>query len=96
MIKVDLIQTVDGIQTAMKRGLTATAGGASFLRSGSGEGLSELVIEFPAILRVFLKDNSQNLYFDRIFRPRKKVDTEYDWAKVPPNNGSDPTSPLES
>ena len=32
----------------------STAGEASFLRSGFGESLSELVMEFPAILRVFL------------------------------------------
>ena len=32
-----------------------TAGGASFFRSGSGEGLPELVMEFPAVLGVFLK-----------------------------------------
>ena len=31
----------------------STAGGASFFRSGCGEGLSELVMEFPAVLRVF-------------------------------------------
>ena len=31
-----------------------TAGDTSFLRSGSGEGLSELVMEFPAVLTVFL------------------------------------------
>ena len=30
----------------------STAGDASFLRSGSGEGLSEPVMEFPALLRV--------------------------------------------
>ena len=30
------------------------AGDASLFRSGSGEGLSELVMEFPAILRAFL------------------------------------------
>ena len=33
----------------------STAGGASFFRIGSGEGLSELVIEFPAVLGVFLR-----------------------------------------
>ena len=32
----------------------STAGRASFFRSGSGEGLSEPVMEFPAVLRVFL------------------------------------------
>ena len=32
----------------------STAGGASFFRSGSGEGLSEVVMEFPAALRAFL------------------------------------------
>ena len=30
------------------------AGDASFFRIGSGEGLSELVMEFPAVLGVFL------------------------------------------
>ena len=33
----------------------STAGGASFFRSGSGERLSELVMEFPAVLGVFLR-----------------------------------------
>ena len=33
----------------------STAGGASFFRSGSGEGLPEPVMEFPAVLGVFLK-----------------------------------------
>ena len=33
----------------------STAGDASFFRSGSGEGLSEPVMEFPAVLGVFLK-----------------------------------------
>ena len=33
----------------------STAGDASFFRSGSGEGLSELVMEFPAVLGAFLK-----------------------------------------
>ena len=33
----------------------STAGDASFFRSGSGEGLSELVMEFPAVLGVFLR-----------------------------------------
>ena len=32
----------------------STAGDASFFRSGSGEGLSEPVMEFPALLGVFL------------------------------------------
>ena len=34
----------------------STAGDVSFFRSGSGEGLSEPVMEFPAVLGVFLKD----------------------------------------
>ena len=38
-----------------------TAEGASFFRSGSGEDLSELVMEFPAVLRVSLMDNCSNL-----------------------------------
>ena len=33
----------------------STAGDASFCRIGSGEGLSELVMEFPAVLGVLLK-----------------------------------------
>ena len=33
----------------------STAGDASFFRSGFGEGLSELVMEFPAVLGLFLK-----------------------------------------
>ena len=32
----------------------STAGDASFFRIGSGEGVSELVMEFPAVLGVFL------------------------------------------
>ena len=32
----------------------STAGDASFFRIGSGEGLSELLMEFPAVLRVSL------------------------------------------
>ena len=32
----------------------STAGDASFFRSGSGEGLSESVMKFPAVLGVFL------------------------------------------
>ena len=32
----------------------STAGDASLFRSGSGEGLSELLMEFPAVLRVSL------------------------------------------
>ena len=32
----------------------STAGDASFFRSGSGEGLSEPVMEFPAVLGVYL------------------------------------------
>ena len=32
----------------------STAGGASFFRSGSREGLPEPVMEFPAVLGVFL------------------------------------------
>ena len=34
----------------------STAGDASFFRSGCGEGLSELPTEFPAALRVFLRE----------------------------------------
>ena len=36
------------------------AGDASFFRSGSGEGLSEPVMEFPAVLGVCLKITSKN------------------------------------
>ena len=36
----------------------STAGGASFFRSGSGEGLPEPVMEFPAVLGVFLISES--------------------------------------
>ena len=38
----------------------STAGDASLFRIGSGEGLSELVMEFPAVLGVFLAKNLQN------------------------------------
>ena len=37
----------------------STAGDASFFRSGSGEGLSEPVMEFPAVLGVFLMMETQ-------------------------------------
>ena len=36
----------------------STAGDASFFRSGSGKGLSELVMEFPAVLGAFLSSPS--------------------------------------
>ena len=51
----------------------STARGASFFRSGSGEGLSEPVMEFPAVLGVFL--NSGPILGDRqtILRGRKMV-----------------------
>ena len=39
------------------------AGGASFLRIGSGEGLSELVMEFPAVLRAFLRKSVLRVIF---------------------------------
>ena len=57
----------------------STAGGASFFRSGSGEGLSELVMEFPAVLRVFLHIS--------IKRNRKKYPEPeiLDSQKIPPN-----------
>ena len=38
----------------------STAGDASFFRIGSGEGLSELVMEFPAVLGVFLRKDPGN------------------------------------
>ena len=38
------------------------AGDGSFFRSGSGEGLSELLTEFPAALRVFLIQNHTEIY----------------------------------
>ena len=38
----------------------STAGDASFFRSGSGEGLSESVMEFPAVLCVFLKTRTHS------------------------------------
>ena len=41
----------------------STAGGASFFRSGSGEGLPEPVMEFPAVLGVFLILEAQQRYF---------------------------------
>ena len=41
----------------------STAGDASFFRIGSGEGLSEPVMEFPAVLGVFLKIGGVLRYF---------------------------------
>ena len=43
----------------------STAGDASFFRSGSGEGLSEPVMEFPAVLGVFLIFSSHKRGFKR-------------------------------
>ena len=40
----------------------SAAGDASFFRIGSGEGLSELVMEFPAVLGVFLTFSSRITY----------------------------------
>ena len=37
----------------------STAGDASFFRSGSGEGLSEPVMQFPAVLGVYLKERKE-------------------------------------
>ena len=46
----------------------STAGDASFFRSGSGEGLSESVMEFPAVLGVFLiGGQSQAWYRQSLF-----------------------------
>ena len=39
----------------------STAGDASFCRIGSGEGLSELVMECPAVLGVFLSEGGRTL-----------------------------------
>ena len=44
----------------------STAGDASFFRFGSGEGLSELVMEFPAVLGVFL---TNHFWEFPLFRP---------------------------
>ena len=44
---------------------TSTAGDASFFRIGSGEGLSELVMEFPAVLRVSLIHGAASLVVER-------------------------------
>ena len=40
----------------------STAGGASLFRSGSGEGLSKLLIQFPALLRAFLRNERSRSY----------------------------------
>ena len=61
----------------------STAGGASFFRSGSGEGLSELVMEFPAVLRVFLNflrasmDSNPRKEMRIMMRMRTKADKEH-------------------
>ena len=49
-----IIQGIWGFQS-ISRILSppSTVGDASFFRNGSGEGLSELVMEFPAVLRAF-------------------------------------------
>ena len=46
--------------------LPSTAGDASFFRSGSGEGLSELVMEFPAALGVFLNQLASSTSSQRL------------------------------
>ena len=45
----------------------STAGDASFFRIGSAEGLSELVMEFPAVLGVFLIFLPLNLHISLYF-----------------------------
>ena len=49
-----MLQGIWGFQSISRILPISTAGDASFFRSGSGEGLSELVMEFPGVLRVFL------------------------------------------
>ena len=44
----------------------STAGGASFFRSGSGEGLSEPVMEFPAVLGAFLIIIGPHLFLGKV------------------------------
>ena len=51
----------------------STARDASFSRIGSGEGLSELVMEFPAVLGVFLIHTKRMVYPDRGPAFRAKV-----------------------
>ena len=50
-----------------------TAGGTSFFRSGSGEGLSELVMEFPAVLRVLQRRVLQSVLLTAIWKGNKRV-----------------------
>ena len=49
-----IIQGIRGFQSVSRiLSPPSTAGDASFFRSGSGESLSELVMEFPAVLGAF-------------------------------------------
>ena len=61
----------------------STAGGASLFRSGSGEGLSELVMEFLAVLRVFLNYRRQGFLswlFQRLFAAWSLQGLRWPWT----------------
>ena len=58
----------------------STAGGASFFRSGSGEGLPEpAVMEFPAVLGVFLTKGAEIL---RRRRGEKRSSKTRKWTTI--------------
>ena len=52
---MDLFLGILGAKGTVPGWHLSAAGDASFLRSSSGEGVSELVLEFPAVLGVFLR-----------------------------------------
>ena len=58
----------------------STAGDASFFRIGSGEGLSELVMEFPAVLGAFLTKPLLYGWCPRIVQEDSLVPFMYFWG----------------
>ena len=62
----------------------STAGGASFFRSGSGEGLSEPVMEFPAVLGVFLNlENPEILGIQRFLQSKDPFHNDpFFWSRA--------------
>ena len=62
----------------------STAGGASFFRSGSGEGLSELVMEFPAVLRVSLISTLRSFWDATKARKTKQQEENRDGQHLKP------------
>ena len=66
----------------------STAGGASFFRSGSGEGLPEPVMEFPAVLGVFLITIAVVNCYGRVFSMAGSLRHEIFWRLFTPEPSS--------